>query len=181
MSVFVFVALYNPSGTYAHDLVFPGDKLKILVPQAESFEQKNLYMSDNQRSGIDETLKDKLPEEDLKPSIYFAVVRKTVDARPRKEAVIIFIDAYGDGGKIEIGVVVGRKGELRKIHIFENNESVTLSQQAFINQFGGKKASDVFMIGEDITSPPGEAISAQAISSGARRGVLIINELLRKK
>ena len=44
------------STSYAHDIVWPGEKLKALYPQAVSFEQKNLYISDDQRSSIEKRL-----------------------------------------------------------------------------------------------------------------------------
>jgi len=161
--------------------VFPAEKLNRLYPGAISFEQKDLYMSDQQRSRIEEDLTGSLPEEDLKPSLYFVIAKQSDDAPPRKAAVILFIDAYGDSGRIEIGVVAGRKGELRNILLFENNESANLAARSFLKQFEGKKASDLFVVGKDIAAPAGEEKTAQAIASGARRGVLIINELLRKK
>lgn len=165
----------------AHDLIWPGEKLKKLFPQAESFEQKNLYVSDEQRSHIERLLESKLPEEDVKPSVYLAIVRSTTDSPPRKGAVIMFIDAYGEGGKIEMGVVINGKGELAKIHIFENKESANMTQQAFLKQFEGKKASDPFKVGADITAPPGKEKTAQAVASGARRGLLIVTELFKKR
>ncbi len=167
--------------SYAHDLVWPGEKLKALYSQAVSFEQKNLYVTDQQRVAIEKSLGSGLREEDLKPSIYFALVKTNADNPPHKAAVILFVDALGENGKIEIGLVVNGKGELTKIHIFENNESPKLSQQAFLKQFEGKKATDPIRVGTDITAPVGTAGSAQAIASGARRGLLIINEILRKK
>lgn len=177
--VFGFAAI--GSIAFSHDLAWPGEKLKALFPQAESFEQKNLYVSDAQRTNIEKALGVKLPEEDLKPSIYFAIVKKTPDSPPRKAGAIMFIDAHGDGGKIEIGVVVSGKGDLIKMMIFENKESPKISQQAFLKQFEGKKATDPFKTGSDITAPAGTDKSVQAIASGARRGMLIINELFKKK
>jgi hypothetical protein len=175
------MVFFYPYISSAHDLVFPAEKLNTLYPGAISFEQKDLYMSDQQRSRIEEDLTVSLPEEYLKPSIYFVIVKQSDDAAPRKAAVILFIDAYGDGGRIEIGVVVGRKGELMKMLLFENNESSNLAARSFLRQFEGKKGSDLFVVGRDIAAPEGDEKTAQAIASGARRGVLIINELLRKK
>lgn len=171
----------HASLTYAHDLVWPGEKLKALYPQAVSFEQKNLYVTDQQRASIERSLGSGLREEDLKPSIYFALVKTNADNPPHKAAAILFVDAMGDGGKIEIGLVVNGKGELAKIQIFENKESPKLSQLAFLKQFEGKKATDPVRVGSDITAPVGTAGSAEAIASGARRGLLIINEMFRKK
>lgn len=166
---------------FGHDLVFPAEKLKILFPAAESFEQKNLYLSDDQRARIEKQTKSRLPEEDLKPSVYLAIVRKTPDSALSKAAVILFVDALGAGGKIEIGIVINGKGELLKVHIFENNESEKLSQQAFLKQFEGKKLTDPFKTGTDITSPAGTENTTQAIASGVQRGLLIISEIFRKK
>ncbi|MFZ5998050.1 MAG: hypothetical protein ACOYW7_11280 [Nitrospirota bacterium] len=177
----LMLILFSITNVLAHDLVWPGEKLKTMFPQAESFEQKNLYVSDEQRLHIEKALGSTLPEEDLKPSIYLAVVRDNPGAPPRKAAAMMFIDAYGEGGKIEIGVVVSGKGAIQKLHIFENKESEKVTSQAFLKQFEGKKASDPFKVGSDITAPSGKERPAQAIASGARRGALIISELFKRK
>ena len=179
-AVFTFLIFVGGLAT-AHDLVWPGEKLKALVPQAVSFEQKNLYVSDDEKAAIEKTLGGRLPEEDLKPSVYFAIVKPNENARPRKAAVIIFIDAVGEGGKIEMGVVVSGKGELMKVQLFENREPKALSQVDFLSQFEDKKASDKFKVNSDVRAPRGTEKSAQAIASGARRGLIIINELFRRQ
>ncbi len=176
----VFLLLL-PSLLHAHDLVWPGEKLKVLYPDAVSFEQKNLYVSDEQRAHIEKLLGSRLPEEDLKPSIYLAVVKTDPDERPRKAAALMFVDAHGEAGKIEMGVVVSVKGELLRVIVFENNEIAEVSQQAFLRQFEGKRASDAFAVGKDIAAPAGAAKAAQAIASGAKRGITIINEMFRKR
>jgi hypothetical protein len=175
LSIFLFFIF--PVLSSAHDLVWPGEKLKAMFPQAESFEQKNLYVSDEQRGRIESALGSKLPEEDLKPSIYLAVVRSSADSPPRKAAAMMFIDAYGEGGKVEMGVVVGGKGDIMKVLVFENNESREVTSDAFLKQLEGKKASDSFTV----KAPAGKEKPAQAIASGAKRGLLIINEMFRKK
>lgn len=178
---FWLAVILSPDPSSAHDLVWPGEKLKLMFHQAESFEQKNLYVSDEQRSNIEKILGSVLPDEDLKPSIYLAVVRSAPDSPPRKAAAMMFIDAHGEGGKIEMGVVVSGKGELMKVQLFENKEPEIVSQQSFLKQFEGKNASDLFRVGTDIKAPEGRVKSAQAIASGARRGLLIINEMFKKK
>lgn len=175
------IFFFNAGMSFSHDPVFPAEKLKTLFPQAQSFEQKNLYISDEQRAKIEGQLKSRLPEEDLKPSIYLAIVKDRPETPPKKAGAIIFIDAQGEGGKIEMGVVVGGKGDIIKVRIFENNEPPKLLDQSFLKQFEGKKAADSFKVGSDITAPEAVAKSAQAVASGARRGLLIINEMFRKK
>lgn len=173
--------LFAGSSSSAHDLVWPGEKLKTLFPQAASFDQKNLYVSDEKKAVLEKALGGRLPEEDLKPSIYLAIVKDSPEAAPKKAAAIIFIDAHGEGGKIEMGVVVNGKGELMKVHIFENKEPETISKPTFLKQFEGKKESDTFKVGADITTAGATVKSAQAVASGARRGLLVINEMFRKK
>ncbi|RJQ56811.1 MAG: hypothetical protein C4526_00885 [Nitrospiraceae bacterium] len=181
LALIFLIIIIDASVSCAHDLVWPGEKLKALFPAAESFEQKNLYVSDEQRKNIENALGSKLPEEDLQPSIYLAIIRNSPDAPPRKAAAIMFIDAYGKGGKIEMGVVASGKGVLENILIFENNETESIRQSSFLEQFKGKRADDPFITGEDISYPALEGKSAQAIASGAKRGLLIINEMFRKK
>jgi len=181
LCVSTITLFFNAGAAFSHDLVFPAEKLKTLFPLAQSFEQKNLYISDEQRAKIEGPLKSRLPEEDLKPSIYLAIVKDSPETPPRKAAAIIFIDAQGEGGKIEMGVVVGGKGDIIKVRIFENRESPKLLDQSFLKQFEGKKAADSFKVGSDITAPDAAAKSAQTIASGAKRGILIINEMFRKK
>ena len=177
----VLISALFANASSAHDIVWPGEKLKVLFPQAESFEQRNLFISDDQRSHLEKVLGSRLPEEDLKPSVYLAIVRNSPEAQPRRGAAIMFIDASGEGGKIEMAVVVNGKGDLMKIHIFENRESREVTGLPFLKQFEGKKASDQFKVGADMSAPAGRERAAQAIASGARRGLLIITELFRKK
>ncbi|SPQ01195.1 hypothetical protein NBG4_460018 [Candidatus Sulfobium mesophilum] len=176
------ISLFLASGAHTHDLVWPAEKLKALFPQAASFEQKNLYMSEEHRSSIEKALGSRLPEEDLKPSIYFAIIKTGSDSPPRKAAAIMFVDvAGGEGGKIEMGVAVSGNGELMKVILFENKETEKVTRPSLIKQFDGKKASEPFKVGTDISAPTGSEKSAQAIASGARRGLLIINEMFRMK
>lgn len=166
---------------YGHDTVWPGEKLQAMYPAAQSFEQRNLYVSDTQKARIEAVLGATLPEEDLKPSIYLAVVRKDVDDRPRREAILLFIDAQGQGGVVETGIVVNTRGELAAVRIFENREPEAIRGKSFLDQFAGKTAAAPFAVGQDIAAPPGLEKTAQAIASGARRGLLIVDELFRRK
>jgi len=178
----LFVIFFNLQlSAQAHDAEWPGEKLKAMYPSAQSFEQKNLYISEPQRERIENFINEKLPDEDLKPSIYLAIVKDPSDSRLRREAAMMFIDAVGQGGKIEIGVVIDSKGRLSHINIFENKEPPEVSSSDFLDQFKGKTIDDDFKAGKDVKAPPGAEKSAQAIASGARRGLAVIGELFRKK
>jgi len=180
--ILFFLLLFPPGTGSAHDLVWPGEKLKILFPEAETFRQKNLYVSAAQQERIEERLGRRLPPEDLKPSIYLALVRGTPGAKPRPAAAMMFIDAWGEGGKIEMGIVVGGDGRLRRAAVFENREAVDLAESGLLRQFEGKSESEDFRVGGDITVPPGvPEATARALAEGARRGLVIINEMFRRR
>ncbi len=182
LAFLVFVSLFFlPQLSPAHDSVWPGQKLENMYPAAQSFEQKNLYVSSRQKQNIEKILGESLRSEDLKPSIYFAVVKKSPTAQPKREAVLIFIDAEGKNGVIETGLVMGTNGAIKKLIIFENNEQAALSSPGFADQFVGKKSTQPFAVGIDITAPKGLEMSSQAVASGARRGLLIINELFKRR
>jgi len=178
---FLAVFVLFPVGASAHDLVFPAEKLKTMYPSAESFEQKNLYVSSKQREAIEAVLGETLPEEDLKPSIYLAVVRKSPEARPRKVAAMMFIDARGAEGKIELGVVVSGRGGVEAVFVFENNEAPGTFGKEFLGQFSGKTAGDDFSVGKDVQAFGANLKTAQAVAAGVRRGIVIINEMFRRR
>lgn len=177
----VIVGFLAPSYAIAHDVVWPGEKLEAMYPSAESFEQKNLYVSDTQQARMESMLGERLPPEDLKPSVYLAIVRNSPAERPRAAAAMIFIDAWGDGGKIEMGVVVSGRGEISEVNVFENNEKPGMISGSFLGQFKGKKAAEPFTVGRDVTAPDIPVKTAQSVASGARRGLVIINEMFRRR
>jgi len=173
------VLLLSPQPSGAHDAVFPAEKLQAMYPQAESFEQRNLYVSEEQRHRIEAALGGALREEDLKPSVYLAIERQP-DGQARRGAVLLFIDAEGEGGIIETGIMMNAKGELTQVAIFENNEPRDILHPDFLGQFAAKKSTDPFRVGGDVSAPAGLERTAQAIASGARRGMLIVHELFRR-
>jgi hypothetical protein len=180
MSLLATLILFSSYEAFGIHPVWPGNKLKIIFPGAVSFEQKKLFILDEQEQRIEEMLGFQVRDEDLWPSIYLAVQRKTPDERPKKVAAIIFVKAKSEGGKIDLGVVVGRKGNLLRVHIFENNGHEVIVSTDFLEQFKGKKAGDLFQVGRDIVSPEKHKRSFQAIASGAKKGLVIINEMLSR-
>lgn len=182
VGVWLMISFIAPPA-FCHDAVWPGEKLKTLVPQASSFEQRNLYVSTSQQKFIEEALGGiNLPPEDLKPSVYFAVIKEGPNDKPRRSAVILFVDAKGVNGEIETAIVIDTKSRLLQLHIFENSESPTLSSVEFLGQFTGKVYSDAFVLGQDLTMVKGlNPANGQAVASGAKRGMVIVNELFRRR
>lgn len=177
----IALGVASATGAIAHDLVWPGEKLEAMYPEATSFDQKNLYVSDEQKVRIQATLGRTLPEEDLKPSIYLVIVKATPEARARRVAALMFIDAWGRGGKIEMGVGINGKGTVSNVRVFENKEEAPLDGSPFLDQLQGKTKSDAFQVGADLQTMGVDKKTATAIAEGTRRGVVIINEMFRRK
>lgn len=78
------ISLFLASGAHTHDLLWPAEKLKARFPQAASFEQKNLYMSDEHKHGSKEEVVSSLAvmeEQAYKIDAVIAALRKVTEIR----------------------------------------------------------------------------------------------------
>lgn len=161
----------------AHDDVWPGEKLQQLVPDAVSFEQHNLYLSQTQIQNIQAQIKAQLPKEDLEPSIYMAVTREDESAPPQRTAAIVFIDADVSGGIIEIGVVVDRSGTLLETVVFGHGEGGIPVPADILEDLKGLKAGQPLPAFEKKRLGEEAFQTYLAARSGVHRGLVLINEI----
>jgi len=73
-----------------------------------------------------------------------------------------------------MGVVDNGKGEIMRVHLFENKEPESIKLPAFLKQFEGKKEADPFKVGTDITAMGTSLKSAQAVASMALLAVALM-------
>jgi len=93
IAVTTMFMFFHACASFSHDVIFTAEKLKTFFPHAQSFGRRNLSPSDAGRARIEGQLKNRLPEEYLKPSIYGALFKELPETPPEKTAAIIFIDA----------------------------------------------------------------------------------------
>jgi hypothetical protein len=152
----------------AHERSWPGKRLAETWPEVKKFTQKQVSLGATQVQWIEKNLGQSIRAEDRTPIFYPGTAGD--DA---KMGVVLFLDASGSNGKVEIGLGISPDGKVAKVILFENSESKEINSTQFTSQFTGKNNSDKFKVGEDITPPKTGDAAAQAVASAVRRGLLV--------
>lgn len=106
--------------------------------------------------------------EDRTPTFYVGL-----DGGGASVGVVVFLDADGVNGKIEMADAVAPNGRLWHVVLYEHAEPASVGKFEFLKQLVAKSGGDHFMVGMDVTAPAGAEKSAQAVATAARRGVLM--------
>lgn len=154
--------------TQAHQQSWPGKRLAEMNSQAKNFSKKQVTLNPTQITWIETNLKEPIKAEDKTPVFYIAT-----DENKKTLGYIIFLDADGTNGKIELGMTSSPDGTILNTVLFEHSESKTLESRSFLSQFDGKRAADKFKVGVDVTVSQGNERPAQAIANSVRRGLLM--------
>jgi hypothetical protein len=158
---------------FAHQRTWPGKRLAEALSEAKNFSQKQATLGSAQVDSIQKTLGDSIRTEDKTPNFFVGV-----GADGRSLGVVLFIDATGQNGKIEMGVAISPTGSVIRVVLFDNSENADLGKPKFLSQFAGKKPSDKFKLGEDVVAEKGSEKGAEAIAKGVLRALLIAKAAL---
>ncbi len=167
-------ALFAPHTANAHQRTWPGKRLAEVMPSASKFTERAVTLRADQVAWVEKSLGEGIRTEDKTPSFYVGV-----DDKGRSIGVVVFVDATGDNGKIEIGVAIDPSGAVMKVSMFEHSESGAVSSKEYLGEFTGKKAGDKFKLGEDVKAPSGGGKAGQAIATATRRALLLVMAGLR--
>ena len=157
------------SSSQAHQKSWPGQKLTETFPSGKKFIQKQVNLNATQVKWIENGLGEKIRTEDNAPIFYSATSADGVAS-----GWVVFLDATGVNGKIEIGLALGPSGKVINVAILDSSESQDLRDPAFLKQFVGKMGAEKFKVGQDINSPKGQSRGSQAIATAVRRGLLLV-------
>ncbi len=161
-------ALFAPHTANAHQRTWPGKRLAEVIPSASKFTERVVTLRADQIAWVQKSLGEAIRTEDKTPSFYVAL-----DGKGRSLGAVVFVDATGDNGKIEVGVGIDPSGAVLNVALFEHSESGAVSSKGFLGQFTGKKAGDKFKLGDDVKAPSGGGKAAQAIATATRRTLLL--------
>ena len=103
------------------------------------------------------------------PFVYWAVF----DENHRQLGTLVFVDADGRKGGVELAIGVRSDGTLANVLVQENNEDLPLSSHQFLDQLQGKSIESPLKIVEDIRYV-GNPQSGQAMLNGVRRGMYLL-------
>jgi hypothetical protein len=156
------------SSAQAHQRSWPGKKLSETLPAGKNFVQKQVTLNAAQIKWVENGLGEKIQTEDSTPSFY-----STNLAVGQASSWVVFLDATGANGKIEIGLALDPTGKIINVALLDGSESKDVQAPTFLKQFVGKTGTEKFKVGEDIRSPAGQNGAAQAIATGVRRGLLL--------
>ena len=152
----------------AHDRSWPGKRLGDTLPEANTFAQKQASLTAPQISWLEKNLGESIRAEDRTPRFYVGTAKDGAVA-----GTVLFLDATGLNGKIEIGLAIAPSGQVVRVVLFEHSERASLTSPTFLGQFAGKKAAHKFKVGVDVTSPSGDEKGAQILATAVRRGLLL--------
>jgi hypothetical protein len=168
LSALILLIPVLSSGAEAHERSWPGKRLAETWPEANKFTQKQVSLGTAQVQWIEKTLEQSIRSEDRAPAFFPATAKDD-----KKIGVVLFLDATGSNGKIELGLAIAPEGKVVHLVLFENGEGSGINSAEFLSQFTGKKSADKFKVGDDVVASKSSEAAAQSVATAVRRGLLI--------
>lgn len=175
LGILVLLAPY----AMAHERVWPGKRLASLWPEAAKFTLKQVNLSAAQIAHL-EADGITVGTEDKTPVFYFA--SGTGKGKSSQTlGVVLFIDEYGDNGKMEISVGLTSQGAVRKLDIWEHSEAKSVSGAKFLEQFIGKTHSDTLEAGINYKPAEGALKASSAVARAVKKALSITDAVFGQK
>ena len=181
---FVFIFILSSTLILAHEAGWPGKRLAEVFPNAKNFKARQVTLNAEQIASIEKTTGAKIGTEEKTPTFYIAygIDKESKSDKLQTIGAVLFIDAVGDHGNMEINVAISPKGTLYSVSLWKNKESKQLGNNEFLKQFNEKKKpDDLFQIGKDIVAVTNSEKSSQAIATTAKKGWIMFREVFGKK
>ncbi len=175
----LFLASFVMEVASAHQRSWPGKRLAQVIPEATGFISRQVTLSSEQTAAVEKSLGEPLKLEDKSPIFYFA--QKQTDGKTERIGTVLFVDAIGEKGAMEVGVGIDKKGQVVRVVIFEHREDARIGDEFFLKQFVGKTYGAPFLVGKDIQGIEGSEITIQALATGIRKALLITQEVFGKR
>lgn len=114
------------------------------------------------------------PPADL--TLYYGLTKDRIDG------VAVIDDERGQHEPITFAVLIGPDGAMQRLEIMVYREAYgdEVREPRFRNQFRGKTVRDPVRHGQDIVAVAGATISSKAMATGARRALVVTDEVAFK-
>ena len=161
-----------PTVAMAVDYLSAEQAQKLLFPQADTFEQREL--------ALDANLSQQLLAAGVKPQAPRLQVR-VARLGAATLGYVVVDDVIGKFERISYAVGVNVDGTVRQVEVLSYRESHghEVRLPAWRKQFVGKTAASPLQVGEDIANISGATLSCTHLTDGVRRNVIWL-DLLRK-
>lgn len=161
---------------------WPGKRLAEVFPKAKSFKAHQVTLAAEDIAYVEKETGTKIKGEDRSPTFYIAygIGEENKSDKLQIIGAVVFMDAVGQHGNMEINVAVSPKGTLHSISFWKHKESKQLESKEFLKQFDEvKKPTDPFQIGKDITPVTDAEKASQSVATAAKMGWLMVLLSLR--
>ncbi len=154
----------------AHELT-PQQKtqLKSVFPEATSFSEKHVKLTDSQIALLAKKLQSKLGPKDRNVTLYMAQ-----GASESLGNAIYFPAKDEDGDPIQGVIGLGMDGKVKKVMIFSHHKDYSVAQETFLGQFGGKTANpEDWHAGHTVTLVQGQESNSTAAMKAIKKAVML--------
>lgn len=166
------VVAFAPAGALAVDYMSAEQAQKLMFPQADAFELRDLP--------LDAALARQLADAGVKPQVPRLQVRMARQGGATQGFVVVD-EVIGKFERITYAVGVSADGSVRQVEVLSYRESHghEIRLPAWRKQFVGKTAASALQVGEDIANISGATLSCTHVTEGVRRNVIWL-DLLRR-
>ena len=166
------VVALAPAGALAVDYMSAEQAQKLMFPQADTFELRDLP--------LDAALSQQLAAAGVKPQAPRLQVRLARQGGTTQGFVVVD-EVIGKFERITYAVGVNADGSVRQVEVLSYRESHghEIRLPAWRKQFVGKTAASPLQVGEDIANISGATLSCTHVTEGVRRNVIWL-DLLRR-
>lgn len=161
------LAALAPISCYAVDYLSAEQAAKLLFPEAERFEVRELM--------LDTGLMKKLSEQGIKPRGAHLSLRLAWRGKELL-GVLASDQVLGKFEQISYALGVAANGRLRGVEILSYREShgAEIRLPAWRRQFVGKTHADPLQVGEDIANISGATLSCSHVTDGVKRQLAMV-------
>lgn len=147
--------------------------LKDFFANSERVTFKKLTPTAEQRAAIEGRLGAKAP---TALTVYYGQTGTHVDG------FAIIDQEMGQHEPITFGVLIDPSGAMQRLEVLVYREAYgdAVREDRFRRQFKGKRSTDSVRHGADIVAVSGATISSKAMANGARRALILVDELVVK-
>lgn len=165
-------ALVAPAPVFAVDYLTADQAQRLLFPDADAFQPRELSLDAGQRRQLGAQL-------GTAPRASWQVGLALRAGQPL--GLVVVDDVIGKFERITYATALGMDGSVRGLEILSYREShgFEVRLPAWRKQFLGKTAASPLRVGEDIANISGATLSCHHVTEGVRRVVAVVDALGR--
>jgi len=165
-------ALVAPAPVFAVDYLTVDQAQRLLFPDADAFQHRELTLDAGQRRQLGDRL-------GTAPRASWQIGLALHQGQPL--GLVVVDDVIGKFERITYATALGTDGTVRGLEILSYREShgFEVRLPAWRKQFLGKTAASPLRVGEDIANISGATLSCHHVTEGVRRVVAVVDALGR--